>query len=69
MQLVEKYVIDRNDPRYSAIDDAAFKSKNLYNASNYEIRQSYILPENTSTTTRWTGVCSPTKRTRLYRQK
>ena len=42
MQLVEKYVIDRNDPRYSAIDEAAFKSKNLYNAGNYEIRQSYI---------------------------
>lgn len=43
MQLVEKYVIDRNDPRYTAIDEAAFKSKNLYNAGNYEIRQSYIL--------------------------
>jgi putative transposase len=42
MQLVEKYVIDRSDPRYSAIDEAAFKSKNLYNAGNYEIRQSYI---------------------------
>ncbi len=42
MQLVEKYVIDRNDPRYGAIDEAAFKSKNLYNAGNYEIRQSYI---------------------------
>ena len=43
MQLVEKYVIDRSDPRYSVIDEAAFKSKNLYNAGNYEIRQSYIL--------------------------
>src|SRR5215467_6840209 len=42
MQLVEQYVIDRSDPRYSAIDEAAFKSKNLYNAGNYEIRQSYI---------------------------
>jgi transposase len=42
MQLVEQYVIDRNDPRYAAIDEAAFKSKNLYNAGNYEIRQSYI---------------------------
>jgi hypothetical protein len=27
MQLVEKYVIDRNDPRYSAIDEAAFNIK------------------------------------------
>jgi putative transposase len=43
MQLVEQYVIDRDDPRYAAIDEAAFKSKNLYNAGNYEIRQSYIL--------------------------
>jgi len=42
MQLVEQHVIDRNDPRYSVIDEAAFKSKNLYNAGNYEVRQSYI---------------------------
>src|SRR6266567_8293758 len=42
MQLVEKYVIDRNDPRYAIIDEAAFKLKNLYNAGNYEVRQSYI---------------------------
>lgn len=42
MQLVEQYVIDRHDPRYGAIDEAAFKSKNLYNAGNYEIRQAYI---------------------------
>lgn len=42
MQLVEQYVIDRDDSRYAAIDEAAFKSKNLYNAGNYEIRQSYI---------------------------
>lgn len=42
MQLVEQHVIDRNDPRYAVIDAAAFKSKNLYNASNYAVRQSYI---------------------------
>ncbi len=42
MQLVEKYVIDRRDSRYRLIDEAAFKSKNLYNAGNYEIRQAYI---------------------------
>ncbi len=42
MRLVEQYVIDRDDPRYAAIDEAAFKSKNLYNAGLYEIRQSYI---------------------------
>ena len=43
MQLVEQHVIGKNDLRYSVIDEAAFKSKNLYNAGNYEIRQSYIL--------------------------
>lgn len=42
MQLVERFVIDRSDPRYSVIDEAAFKSKNLYNAGNYLIWQSYI---------------------------
>lgn len=42
MQLTEKHIIDCNDPRFSAIDAAAFKSKNLYNATLYEIRQSYI---------------------------
>src|SRR6266481_8193053 len=42
MQLVEQHCIDRHDPRYSVIDKAAFKSKNLYNAALYEIRQAYI---------------------------
>ncbi|MGI9058523.1 MAG: RNA-guided endonuclease InsQ/TnpB family protein [Ktedonobacteraceae bacterium] len=42
MQLVEQHVIDKNDPRYSIIDAAAFKSKNLYNAALYEIRQAFI---------------------------
>ncbi len=42
MQLVERHVIGRNDPRYSMIDEASFKSKNLYNAALYEIRQVFI---------------------------
>jgi len=42
MQLVEQHVINRNDPRFAMIDEAAFKSKNLYNAANYEIRQAFI---------------------------
>jgi putative transposase len=42
MQLVEQHVIDRKDPRYSVIDEAAFKSKNLYNAALYEVRQAFI---------------------------
>src|SRR5712691_7014254 len=42
MQLVEQHVIGKRDPRYAAIDAAAFASKNLYNAANYEIRQAFI---------------------------
>ena len=42
MQLVEQHVIDRKDPRYRVIDEAAFKSKNLYNAALYEVRQAFI---------------------------
>ena len=42
MQLVEQHVIDRNDPRFVFIDEAAFQSKNLYNAALYIVRQSFI---------------------------
>lgn len=42
MQLVEQHVIRKTDPRFAAIDTVAFASKNLYNAANYLVRQSYI---------------------------
>src|SRR5258708_32722638 len=42
MQLVEQHVIQPADPRYAAIDGAAFASKNVYNAANYLVRQSFI---------------------------
>src|SRR5215470_17759742 len=42
MQLVEQHYIRKSDPRYSVIDEAAFKSKNLYNAALYEMRQAFI---------------------------
>ncbi|NCC37214.1 MAG: transposase, partial [Chloroflexia bacterium] len=42
MQLVEQHVINRNDPRFPLIDAAAFAAKNLYNAANYLVRQSFI---------------------------
>lgn len=42
MQLVEQHLIRKSDPRYAAIDCAAFASKNLYNAANYLVRQSFI---------------------------
>ncbi len=43
MQLTEKHIIERDDPRYEAIDKAAFASKNLYNATLYIVRQIFIL--------------------------
>jgi putative transposase len=42
VQLVEQHCIGKHDPRYSVIDEAAFKSKNLYNAALYEMRQAFI---------------------------
>ncbi len=42
MQLVEKHIIERSDPRYKAIDAASFASKNLYNATLYIVRQVWI---------------------------
>lgn len=42
MQLVEQTIIKQTDPRYQARDQAAFASKNLYNAANYLVRQSFI---------------------------
>ena len=42
MQLVEQHIINKGDPRYAAIDRAAFAAKNLYNAANYVVRQTFI---------------------------
>ncbi len=42
MQLVEQHRIDRHDPRWKAIDEATFASKNLYNAALFVKRQAYI---------------------------
>ncbi|MFL5624664.1 MAG: RNA-guided endonuclease InsQ/TnpB family protein, partial [Ktedonobacteraceae bacterium] len=42
MQLVEQTIIDQRDPRFQEIDQAAFAAKNLYNAANYLVRQSFI---------------------------
>ncbi|HKW23071.1 MAG TPA: transposase [Ktedonobacterales bacterium] len=46
MHLVEQHRIDRHDPRWRAIDAAAFASKNLYNSALYVTRQAYILQGN-----------------------
>ena len=42
MQLVERHIIKKSDPRWSVIDKAAWVSKNIYNAALYEIRQAYF---------------------------
>src|SRR5712691_8888724 len=42
MKLAEQHLIQKNDPRYAAIDAAAFAAKNLYNQATYQIRQAYI---------------------------
>ena len=42
MKLVEQHVINRSDPRYPRLDEATFASKNLWNAANYLVRQSFI---------------------------
>src|SRR5262245_46442917 len=42
MQVVEQHRIDRQDPRWAAIDVAAFASTHLYNATLYLTRQAYI---------------------------
>ena len=42
MQLTERHIIKSTEHRFAQIDKLAFKSKNLYNAANYVIRQSFI---------------------------
>lgn len=42
MRLVEQHVIGKHDARYGVIDAACFASKNLYNAANYLVRQSFL---------------------------
>jgi putative transposase len=42
MQLVEQHILNKNDSRFEAVDQAAFAAKNLYNAANYLVRQWFI---------------------------
>ena len=45
MQLVERHIISKNDARFMAIDDMAYRSKNLYNATLYAVRQHFFNTE------------------------
>jgi putative transposase len=40
-QRVERHVICKSDSRWLLIDEATFRSKELYNVANYQIRQSF----------------------------
>ncbi|HEU4325706.1 MAG TPA: transposase, partial [Roseiflexaceae bacterium] len=42
MQLVEQHIISKKHPQFATLDKAAFAAKNLYNATNYVVRQSFI---------------------------
>ena len=42
MQLVEKHIITNNHKYFNTLDDLLYKSKNLYNATLYAIRQHFF---------------------------
>jgi putative transposase len=42
MQLVEQHILNKSNSSFAAVDQAAFAAKNLYNAANYLVRQSFI---------------------------
>jgi putative transposase len=42
MRRVEQHVIERSHPKFHAIDEMAFSSKNLWNLANYYVRQAFI---------------------------
>ena len=43
MQLVEQHLISKHDSRFTRLDAQAFASKNLWNAANYLVRQSFLV--------------------------
>ena len=42
MKLVEKHIIKKSDARFQALDNICFRSKNLYNAALYIVRQHFF---------------------------
>jgi putative transposase len=42
MQLVEQHIVKRGHSSFTKIDELCFKSKNLYNAGLYEVRQAFF---------------------------
>lgn len=41
MKLVEQHIITKNHPSYKKLDEACFKSKNLYNAALYTLKKEF----------------------------
>ncbi len=41
-QLVEQHIIRRSDERFAILDQACLHAKNIYNAANYELRQTFF---------------------------
>lgn len=46
MLLVERHIIKESNVLYKELDEMCFKSKNLYNLTNYHIRQEFFLTGN-----------------------
>ena len=63
MQLVEQHIIKKNDERYKILDEVCFKSKNLYNAALYEIRQHFF---NTKQFLNWFSIDKMFKEKKQY---
>ena len=42
IQRVERHLIKASNPYFEMLKDFCFKSKNLYNSANYQIRQKFI---------------------------
>ena len=42
MKLIEKHIIKKSDARFQALDNICFRSKNLYNAALYIVRQHFF---------------------------
>ena len=42
IKLVKQIIYKKNDPEYEEMDELCFKSKNLYNATLYAVRQTFI---------------------------
>ena len=42
MQLVESHIVRKGDARWAELDALGFAAKNLYNLTNYYIRQEYF---------------------------